>query len=159
MADVLVYMKDHNTLYAGNSLISNGTIGQKLLSSGELNKDIFTGIGTSSPDWMNAMMQDDGNFVVYFAEGHARTGRPEGHPKWASGTNGRGTGPYKITLYSNGNLILTDKNGTELWRAPLSRSVTKEPCRLVMQDDGNLVIYDAKDVPLWASGTDGQTHV
>jgi len=82
-----------------------------------LNTSVFTWIGTSSPDWMNAVMQDDGNFVVYFVQGHP-SGHYNGFAKWATGTNGHGVPPWHITLQADGNLVLTDGSGAEQWRAP-----------------------------------------
>ena len=149
MSDILTHIKDHDTLYAGHTLTSNSaTIGGKLLASRLLNDNNPLG----APDWMNAIMQEDGNFVVYFAKGHAR-GQAEGYAKWATGTNGRGTGPYTVSIASNGNLILTDSRGSELWHAALNGNLQR-----VMQDDGNLVIYDANNRPLWASNTAGQNQ-
>lgn len=52
----------------------------------------------------NAVMQDDGNFVVYTSGGTA---------VWASGTSG-GCGSY-VAVQTDGNLVVYDPNGTALW--------------------------------------------
>ena len=43
-----------------------------------------------------AIMQTDGNFVVYGPSG----------PTWASGTNGRGSAPYMALMQPDGNLVV-----------------------------------------------------
>jgi hypothetical protein len=85
-----------------------------------------------------AVMQGDGNFVVY---------RASGVPKWATGTDGRAIGG--IIMQGDGNLVMYDPNGA-VWA---SGTHGRPGAVLVMQDDGNLVIYDPSGFPLWATGT------
>jgi hypothetical protein len=85
-----------------------------------------------------AVMQSDGNFVVY---------RANGTPKWATGTDGRAIGG--IIMQGDGNLVMYDPNGA-VWA---SGTDGRPGAFLVMQDDGNLVIYDQGGTPLWATGT------
>jgi hypothetical protein len=100
-----------------------------------------------------AKMQSDGNFVVYSAKG--RNGRAEDHPIWASNTNGKGTGPYRLAMQDDGNLVVYDSSGKPTWASNTDKKGTG-PYRLVMQKDGNLVLYDSKNSPTWATGTDGK---
>ena len=92
--------------------------------------------------------QTDGNYVMYDSSGK---------PRWATGTTGRGTGPYKTVMQSDGNLVLYDSNGAALWSSKTA-GVGKPPYRLIMQNDGNLVIYDANNYTPWASQTNLDTQ-
>ncbi|MBN8632005.1 MAG: hypothetical protein J0L76_14260 [Rhodobacterales bacterium] len=85
-----------------------------------------------------AVMQGDGNFVVY---------RANGVPKWATGTDGRAIGG--IIMQGDGNLVMYDPNGA-VWA---SGTDGHPGAVLVMQDDGNLVMYDPTGAALWATGT------
>ena len=83
-----------------------------------------------------AVMQTDGNFVVYGPSGAL----------WSSRTS---TPASFIALQGDGNLVVYDSSGVALW------STATEPSsgdRLVMQSDGNLVLYSGGQV-LWASNT------
>jgi hypothetical protein len=51
-------------------------------------------------------MQNDGNLVIYDAEGHAT---------WASGTQGKGRSPYKLVLQTDRNLVIYDGSGAAIW--------------------------------------------
>ena len=51
-----------------------------------------------------AIMQSDGNFVVYDGD----------TPIWNSGTVGMGEGPRRLVLNSDGNLVIYDKNSTSM---------------------------------------------
>lgn len=93
---------------------------------------------TSANGRHRAVMQGDGNFVLY------RTG---GAAKWATGTDGRAIG--EIIMQSDGNLVMYDPGGA-VWATGTDRN---PGAFLVMQDDGNLVIYNAARAPLWATGT------
>jgi len=44
----------------------------------------------------SAVVQDDGNFVLYSADGE---------PLWSSGTSGQGAGPYSLMMQPDGNLV------------------------------------------------------
>ena len=84
-----------------------------------------------------AVLQSDGNFVVYTAQNH---------PIWASGTSG-GT---LLVAQGDGNIVLY-AGGPGSYR-PIWATGTSSigPVSLVMQTDGNLVVYNAIQ-PLWAS--------
>ena len=78
-----------------------------------------------------------------------------GKPRWATGTTGRGTGPYKTVMQTDGNYVLYDSKGAALWASSWQSSWKRgtAPYRLVMQNDGNLVIYDANNTPTWSTQT------
>lgn len=91
-----------------------------------------------------AIMQGDGNFVVYksieFWPSNAY---------FASNTNGRSAGPYFFACQGDGNLVVYDRNSQPLWSSKTNLK-GRGPYRLIMQDDANLVLYDANNSPIWA---------
>jgi CHAP domain len=96
----------------------------------------------SSPSGQyNAILQPDGNFVVY---------RNSGAPTaiWSSGTVG--SGAYALAAQGDGNLVLYSARGP-VWA---SRTFASVATTLAMQDDGNLVLYAVGGVPIWNTGTD-----
>jgi hypothetical protein len=93
------------------------TQGQKLISSNKI--------------W-EAILQTDGNFVVY------ENGKK---PVWATDTSGHK--PVFLILQGDGNLVLykgtgTGDQGGAIWN---SRTQGHNSVFLIMQDDGNLVLY------------------
>ena len=86
-----------------------------------------------------AVTQGDGNFVVY----------KSGQAIWASGTNGKGTGPYKTIMQTDGNLVLYDSNGVATWDSG-SNNKGSMPFKAIMQNDGNLVVYSSTGAT-WSS--------
>jgi len=100
----------------------------------------------------SAIMQADGNFVVY-----------GGTRLWASNTFALNSTCY-LTLQSDGNLVLYDAFNKALWASGTNgrrhhshqgHHHHHHPLRLVMQDDGNLVLYSGT-TPLWATNTNGR---
>jgi hypothetical protein len=89
-----------------------------------------------------AVMQADGNFVVY-----------GGRALWASNTMGHG-GHYVI-LQDDHNLVVYDHHRGAKW-ASGTNGRGHQHVRLVMQNDGNLVLYDTHNRAHWASNTNGQ---
>ena len=83
-------------------------------------------------------MQEDGNLVLYRTQ--------DGHPLWASGTNGHAVS--RCIMQSDGNLVIYGFPGA-IWATGTNG---KPNSFLVVQDDGNLVIYEP-NAPVWASGT------
>ncbi|MFD8820621.1 hypothetical protein ACFV23_56425, partial [Streptomyces sp. NPDC059627] len=57
----------------------------------------------------------------------------------------------RITLRSNGNLVISDENGVVRWSSGTSGAGN----HAVFQADGNLVVYSSDDRTLWSSGTEG----
>jgi hypothetical protein len=114
---------------AGASLRSELTAGQVLTEGQAL---------TSSNGQYSAVLQGDGNFVVYNASGRAL---------WADGINNN-YGENFIVLQGDGNLV------DYLWNSrPFWATGTHSGEYLLMQDDGNLVLYTATSTPLWSTGT------
>ena len=94
-----------------------------------------------------AVMQTDGNFVVYDRYHH---------PTFATGTCGN-IAAKQFQLLSDGRVaILNDYPQIVVWSSPHSLegmcTDEKNPCYIVMQDDGNLVAYRGPHA-FWASFT------
>jgi hypothetical protein len=100
-----------------------------------------------------AIMQSDGNFVVY-STGQTN-GRGRDFPIWASNTNGKGRKPFRTVMQKDGNLVVYDATNSPKW-ASNTNGREKEPYNLIMQDDGNLVLYAKDNKPIWASNTMGK---
>ena len=86
-----------------------------------------------------AEMQTDGNFVIY---------APNRLAIWATGTQGKGSAPYKLAMQADSNLVIY-AIGAATWASGVRRRTA--PYTLVMQDDGNLVIYDSSLIVVWQS--------
>jgi surface antigen len=104
------------------------------------------GIGVGQSLWshdgrFNAVMQGDGNFVVY----------GPGGARWSSGT---GTSGSSVHMQSDGNLVVYAPGGVAKW----SSTTSGTNAVLVMQDDSNLVIYSAGRA-LWSSNGNGAPGV
>jgi hypothetical protein len=123
---------------------------------------------SNGPVW-DAIMQGDGNLVIY---------DPRAHPLWASNTAGH-PGAWLI-VQNDGSLVIYDAGSQPLWAS--NSVVPGQPAqptapdrltanqglmpgqsiasqdgrfRLVFQQDGNLVLYAPGNQPLWASNTAG----
>lgn len=78
-----------------------------------------------------AIMQDDGNFVVY----QNATGRS----LWASGVGGGAGSDYRLTMQSDGNLVVYDRSGGAKWSAGSFGSDTNYFLKL--DNNGGLTVY------------------
>jgi hypothetical protein len=121
---------------------------------------LMMGQALTSPNRIyQAVMQTDGNFVVY----HGTTAL------WATGTtgptsNGSPNGsPYEMVLAPDGDLEHLAYGQTCPTYTPCianwssnSKGKGTPPYKLTMQDDGNLVVYDSTNTPTWATGTYGR---
>lgn len=83
-----------------------------------------------------AVMQGDGNFVVYESGGGAT---------YATHTD---VGGSRLAMQTDGNLVVYSPSGAARWS---SDTAPARHARLVMQTDGNLVMYSRGGLPLWAS--------
>lgn len=85
------------------------------------------------------VLQDDGNFVLYDENDHAR---------WAANTYGRG---QRATMQGfDGNLVVYNGENQALWA---SNTCCHDNWFLAVQSDGNVVIYDGNTIPQWATNT------
>jgi len=70
-------------------------------------------------------------------------------PIWALNiVTGEDQGPYRLSLQDDGNLVLYNKDGGDIWS-----SGTRGAARLQVQNDGNVVLYDADGNFKWATGS------
>lgn len=112
------------------------------LSSGSTTGYLLQDQKLGSPNGKyEADMQSDGNFVIYTDKRRAI---------WATGTNGKGSAPYKLTLQADGALAVSGSDKTTWTNAVTGKT---GPCTLIMQDDGNLVLKDNSSKQIWASNT------
>lgn len=102
-----------------------------------------------------AVMQDDGNFVVYSTS--PQNGKDKNNPIWDSGSFKiePKAAPYKLIMQNDGNAVIYDSNKKVLWASNTDKKGTA-PYNFIMQDDGNLVLYDSKKSPIWNSNTMGK---
>jgi hypothetical protein len=108
-----------------------------LQSNGAINRLTSSQSLISPNGSYRAVMQSDGNLVVYNSSGQSQ---------WASGTAGT-SGAYVVNQ-NDGNLVVYSASGAAKWSsstAPAAKTV------LVMQNDGNLVLYSQGGLPLWSS--------
>jgi hypothetical protein len=92
---------------------------------------------TSDNQQYTLVLEQDGNLVLY-------AGR---RALWASNTQGQRV--QVCTMQSDGNLVLSLRNGQPIWSTNTS---DKPGSFLILQNDGNLVIY--QPYPVWASNTE-----
>ena len=110
-----------------NSYARNN-VGTQIASETRLNAGDYI----KSPDSRYTLvMQDDGNLVMYSADGA---------PIWNSGTAGR-PGSYAV-VQNDGNLVVYNAGNSALW---WTGTWSKGASTLKMQDDGNLVMYRNSD--------------
>ncbi|MCL2049333.1 MAG: stalk domain-containing protein [Defluviitaleaceae bacterium] len=83
-----------------------------------------------------AVMQGDGNFVVYNTQ----------QALFSTSTDGSG-GTF-LALQNDGNLVIYNNEPRAVWSPNIHNAHT-----LSMQDDGNLVAYDSGGRAVWASNT------
>ena len=84
-----------------------------------------------------AIMQGDGNFVIYSGGGAV----------WSSGTSGHPGS--SLAFQGDGNIVIYSPTRAALW-ATWSMGASS-PSALVMQGDGNLVELSIWGLPMWAS--------
>jgi streptogrisin D len=110
---------------------------QDTLASGQslwANQNLLSASGQYS-----AVLQGDGNFVVY--------GPTPGAVRWYSSTGG--AGDASLVIQTDGNMV--EYAGYSVaWYTGTSGSGNGN--RLVMRDDGNLILYSSSNVALWSNG-------
>ncbi|XXQ38938.1 Bulb-type lectin domain-containing protein [Plasmodiophora brassicae] len=57
-------------------------------------------------------MQDDGNLVIYEAQGKSI---------WATGTDHKGVSPHRLVVQDDGNLVVYDSRNTTVWASNTAR--------------------------------------
>jgi len=111
------------------------TRGNELLPGMQLS----TGQAIYSPSRRyGAVMQADGNFVVY---------APGNRPLWNAGTFGAN---HRLIMQPDGNLVEYDLASRARWNA----GTFTRGSRVVLQDDGNLVVYRPNGTAAFYTGWD-----
>jgi hypothetical protein len=88
---------------------------------------------------VTAILQRDGNFVVYAGGGR---------PLWATRTRGAASG-NALVMQPDGNLVLYSSEGHPLWWTATAGKGSGSS--LVVQKDGNLVLYQGSGQVAWAA--------
>ncbi|MFQ1003875.1 L,D-transpeptidase family protein [Modestobacter sp. SSW1-42] len=124
-------------LLLGPVTAARAAAGGSTLTAGER---LAAGQQLSSPDGRyRAVMQADGNLVVY---------APDGRALFASNTYARGS---RLDVQPDGNVVVYAPDGAARWN---SGTWTSPGSRLTLQDDGNLVLYRPDGRAAWWSGWD-----
>ena len=78
---------------------------------------------------------------------------------WASGTYGKGNGPYVMKMQEGNHLVLYDTNNKVIWDPDVYTGKDghqwKKGGFAEIQDDGNFVVYDGNRKGMWATKTYG----
>ena len=94
-------------------------------------------------------VQTDGNIVLEKGE----------DVLWASGTHGKGTAPYMMTMQKDNHLVLRDADDEVIWSPDVyigkDGNNWAEGGYGVLQTDGNFVVYDGDAKAMWATNTQG----
>lgn len=85
----------------------------------------------SKNGFFSAIMQDDGNFVLY--KGNIK---PE-NSLWSSKSNGKGNEPYIFTLTEKGNLHVIDGNKNKIYSNDNKSNCCS--CYLAIKNDGDIM--------------------
>ena len=103
----------------------------------------------------HAIMQHDGNFVIYFSGNFESE-----NAIWSSGTwNHHYVRPFYLRINYDGNLVIYDARNKPCWAIKhignkdfwISNKSSEEFVfyKLVLENDGNLVIYDINNKIIW----------
>jgi hypothetical protein len=130
---LVVYRFDGTPLWSSKNSPGTQLVHNVLRPGGRLNG----GMALFSPDYhYRAIMQTDGNFVVYGPNG----------PVWASRT---GEGYASLLVTPGGDAVITGSPyENALWH---SGTGGNPGAVLVLQNDGNLVVYRSNGTAAWAS--------
>ena len=117
---------------------ASASAGQSTLGT---NQVLQAGQDIVSPNGYYAVVQTDGNFVLY---------APGGRPLWASNTVGTGAHDW-LVMQGDGNLVLYNQASRPVWAD--NRNGSGGANWLAVQTDGNLVEYTSAGHPVWATNT------
>uniref|UniRef100_A0A671Y2N7 Mannose-specific lectin-like n=1 Tax=Sparus aurata TaxID=8175 RepID=A0A671Y2N7_SPAAU len=84
-----------------------------------------------------AVLQDDGNFVLY----------DDGKVVWASNTHG--SDGYRLCMQPDCNLVIYNRGNVPKWATNTYQPKEVEMCRVVLTDEGKLELY--RDEHIWSS--------
>ncbi len=101
----------------------------------------------STNDAYFAIMQRDGNFVIYTSRDFSPV-----NAQWSSNSTEKGQEPFRLIMEDSGDLVIRDAYNKQLW-STYTAGKGRKPHHLIMQIDRNLVLYDGHHKPIWASNT------
>eukprot|EP01083_Nonionella_stella_P065733 172436_1 len=111
------------------------------------NEQLTEGNVLDSGNGYYTKMQPDGNLVVYVSHNFV----PKNHV-WSSGTDGRGSSPYRLFMQPDNNLVIYDGFNNAIWQTDTDSRGTLG-AYLWLQTDGNLVVYDGNGNAIWQAGS------
>jgi len=91
-----------------------------------------------------AIMQPDGNFVVY------NKGNEAISAVWATHTYSRGKAPYRLIMHASGRLVVYDGRENALWTLQKTERDGAGQY-LMLENEGSLSVYSEKGEKLWSS--------
>lgn len=97
------------------------------------------------------VMQNDGNLVIY----KTPNGTTTTSPIWSTGTQGKGTAPYRCLMQADNNIVVYDNVNNLIWQSS-TRGKGNGYCTMIMQSDGNFVLYDSQNNSVWSTNTAGK---
>lgn len=127
-----------NTLFNGASLTTGNFPGLNLLVAGR--HLLSTGMGYSA-------YLGEGTFGVYM--GYSDSDFVPSRSIWMTPIAYKGRGPWRITMQTDGDLVLYDYDNYVIWRTGTAGKGKNN--RVTMQADGNLVMYDERGTAIWDS--------
>ncbi len=100
----------------------------------------------SPPSPYALRMQDDGNLVLYDNK----------FARWASNTDGKGSGPFQLTMQADGNLVVYASGSNPTWASGTDGKGTG-PYKLILRDTPEIAVVDSTGTTLWSSVAAMQT--
>ena len=143
--NIVVYSRNNQALWHISKSMANPDYTVHSIGVLPSDRKIYPGQSIKSGNGkIQAILQKDGNFVIYHYDGAGRTAL------WSSLTYGKNAS-YLVSQ-RDGNLVLYDSDGKPLWH---SNTAGRGASYLVMQSDGNLVLHNALGTATWHTYTYG----
>jgi len=116
-----------------------GSVGDTLFSTSSITSPSQILV---SPSYLTKLaVQGDGNVVL--------SDIASGHVYWTTNTAGKGSAPYRLTMQSDGNLVLVDSTSATLWSSGTA-GLGYGPYKLRIRDTAQLAVVDRDSTPLWS---------
>jgi len=118
----------------GDTLFSVSAQGPSAISS--------TALLVSPSQQSQLVVQGDGNLVFETIGQVNKT-------IWTSGSAGKGSGPYTLTMQNDGDLVLSDSKSETIWTSGTA-GLGYGPYRFKIRDINQLLVVDRDSTPLWS---------
>ncbi len=135
----VILKKEMVALALGLLQFSIANAGNKLMAEQNLQKGEYL---TSANGRYNAVMQSDGNFVVY------QVSPSTSRAIWSTGSSG-----WYARMQNDGNFVIYNQSGTWNWTSQTGGRPLNMANYLIINDDGSLEIY-ANYASVWRSPAD-----